>query len=450
METIINTGITSEVEEKNVNEWRWYHLLPFFVLGIFIFTPTLSWKFGLPEGVRWIGDISVVLMIMLAIIRMLTIDRIPGAFLVILALSVIGILVATFAGQPLLASMWGLWTTFRYPLVGIYVYLVSMWPRQIATWLPKVGLGLLAFQVLVQFAFFLSGIKPGDFLSGTFGRKGTGLLILFVMQIIAISFGHWLSKGEWKFLLAALVLGGISSVFGEMKLFVLATPAMAVVAFVIHLLRRGQVRRSLIFISFLGLAVVGYFNVYNVIVSQGNNSPSLEAFLEGDKFDRYLNRVRESDERGTYHIGRGIAGQYAWNSIRRDTVTTLFGFGIGTSQISATFGLAGAGFNADSYGVLAGNTSLMIIMQEMGLVGLSVMAIFIIGTILILFRATRQNPDEDLDVIRFGTLLYTLFWPLWIWYNSAWFMNGPAIMYWIIWGYIIQLSMKPQPATRSP
>ncbi len=444
METTIRPNATSKIIVEEKETWRWYHLLPLAAIAIFVFTPTLTWRFGLPGAIRYIGDLLVVLMILLAIIRMLTADRIPGAFLLIIALSIIGIIVAAFEGQVFLATLWGWWTTFRYPLVGIYVYLVPDWPKSIPARLPKIMVGILAVQVLFQFILMGLGIPLGDQISGTFGRKGTGFLILFIMQVVALALGGWLSKGDSKLLLISLALGGASSVLGEMKLFLIATPAMAVTAFGIHLLRRGQVRRSLVFLLFLIAAVVGYYTAYNRIFTQATGAPSLEAFLDGDKFDRYLNQVRQPEGGGRYHIGRGLAGEFAWNAIQRDTATTLFGYGLGTNQISATFGLTGAGFDSNSYGVVLGSTTLMVLMQEMGLVGVAVFVFFIIATIFILYRATLRRPDPDLDVIRFGVILYTLFWPLWIWYNSAWIMNGPAILYWVIWGYIVQKSIKPK------
>lgn len=443
MATTFESNITQNTIEETTREaWHWYHLLPLVGMFIFVITPTLSWQFGVPESIRHIGDISVLLMIVLLIVRMLTIDRIPGAFMIILALSIFGILVASFEGQVFLGSLWGWWTTFRYPMVGLYVYLVPNWPKSVPNKLLQIGLAVLALQVLTQAALYATGIPPGDFLSGTFGRKGTGLLIVFVMLVVALGFGHWLSKGGLKYLFSILALGAISSVLGEMKLFIIVTPLMALIAFVIHLLRRGQIRKSIFLVVFMGLALVGYFIFYNFAVSKGTGAPSLEAFLESDKFDRYLTQVRYSDDRGAYHIDRGIAGQFAWNAIQRDTATLFFGYGLGTSQISKTFGLTGAGFDSNSYGVVLGSTALMILIQEMGLVGVGVFGIFMLVTIYILFKATKQDPNPDLDILRFGTILFTIFWPVWIWYNSVWYMNGPAIIYWAIWGYIIQQSTE--------
>lgn len=444
MATTIEQSTTSNITVDQKDSWRWYHLVPLVAIVVFVFTPTLTWQFGLPGSVRYIGDLTVVTMILLAIIRMLSIDRIPGAFLIILALSIVGIFVAAFEGQVFLATLWGWWTTFRYPLVGIYIYLVPDWPSSIPSKLPKIAVSILAIQVFFQLMQFAMGNPPGDFLSGTFGRKGTGLLILFNMQVIALAFGSWLSKGDSKFLLISLFLGGVSSILGEMKLFLIATPGMAVAALILHLLRRGQIRRSLIFLLFLIVAVVGYYTAYNRFFTQATGAPSLEAFLEGDKFDRYLNQVRQAEGNGSYHIGRGLAGEFAWNAIQRDTATILFGYGLGTNQISATFGLTGIGFDSNNYGVVLGSTSLMLLIQEMGVVGVAAFGLFIASTLFILYRATILQPDSDLDVIRFGVILFTLFWPLWIWYNSAWNMHGPALLYWIIWGYAMQKSVNPK------
>ena len=36
--------------------WQWFHLLPMLAGVIYIFTPILSWKLGVPGGIRFLGD----------------------------------------------------------------------------------------------------------------------------------------------------------------------------------------------------------------------------------------------------------------------------------------------------------------------------------------------------------------------------------------------------------
>ena len=81
------------------SEWKWYHFLPIAAAAIYIFSPIFVWQLGLPGAVKFLGDVIVIAMIGLAIGRMILIDHIPGAFLVILALTIIGALVAAFEGQ---------------------------------------------------------------------------------------------------------------------------------------------------------------------------------------------------------------------------------------------------------------------------------------------------------------------------------------------------------------
>jgi len=182
-------------------EWRWYHLLPVVAAAIYTFTPILSFKFGIPGAVKFLGDLLVMAMMGLAIGRMLTRDRIPGAFLVIIALTIIGVIVATFEGQSSDVTAYGWWMMFRFPLVGLYVYLVPDWPKSVTAWIPKVMLYLLAFQVSVQVTFYLLGSRDYDSLAGTFGYFGIGAFTSFIFLVLSLALGKWLAKGEWKMLI---------------------------------------------------------------------------------------------------------------------------------------------------------------------------------------------------------------------------------------------------------
>jgi hypothetical protein len=82
-------------------------------------------------------------------------------------------------------------------------------------------------------------------------------------------------------------------------------------------------------------------------------------------------------------------------------------------------------------------------MYEMGLTGLLALLIFVIISATILYRAAVQDSDKDLNVIRYGVMLFTLIWPFLIWYKSVWLRVEPMIIYWLLWGYIMHFSTGP-------
>jgi hypothetical protein len=117
---------------------------------------------------------------------------------------------------------------------------------------------------------------------------------------------------------------------------------------------------------------------------------SIEEYLfDTDKTDHYLNFATAKG--GRYEFGRSYAVSYGWKSIQRDTTTFLFGMGLGARSESVSFGLVGAGLQRGYFGIFVG-TSLLVMMQEMGVVGLASLAIFSAWLIITLLRAISRQP----------------------------------------------------------
>lgn len=109
---------------------EWLQLFPLLVMAALLaelFTPYLIWKRILPGAAKWLGDLFILLMIGHTLWRMLRRDRIPTGFLLIVAISIIGSVVAAFEGQQWQATAWGIWLMFKYPMVAIYSYLYTGW-----------------------------------------------------------------------------------------------------------------------------------------------------------------------------------------------------------------------------------------------------------------------------------------------------------------------------------
>jgi hypothetical protein len=57
--------------------------------------------------------------------------------------------------------------------------------------------------------------------------------------------------------------------------------------------------------------------------------------------------------------------------------------------------------------------------------------------------------------LRYGLLLFSLFWPVWLWYASVWVMRAPMLLYWMLLGYIFNREIaayfdKQQPEKTEP
>jgi len=410
-----------------------------------LFLPLLIWKTPVPGAARWLADGLVLIIAGLACTRMLLLDRIPKAFLVVIGAAFIGITVAAFEGQPILASLWGIWRMFMYPMVGFFAYLQSAWPQRVAARVFLVLVALLGLEVVVQLGQYAAGQTPGDNLAGTFGWKGVGSLVMFVLLVLCLAFGKWLTDGSWRALVFAIVMGLLASVFGEMKVYPVALLLIAATASGLYLWRGGQFYKILNYGVVLIIATAAFLFLYNIVISEGRGVRRLEAYTDLSQVTKYLNNVNYNSETGRYNLGRGFALTYGWEIIQRDTTTFLFGMGIGTRNESSSLGVVGRALEDSDYGVTSG-TSLLVLMQETGLVGLGMLGLFFGWLILALLRDIRLDPDSDVTVLRYGIVLFSLFWPLWLWYHRAWNFGPSMILYWALVGYLLRQRPPHEPA----
>ena len=96
-----------------------------------LMTPLLIWKGILPDQVRWVSHIAIVIMMVVAYARIMVFDHMPGAVWLIAGISVVGSVVAIFQGQSVSTTAWGWWILFRYPMVGLFAYLQPYWPQRV-------------------------------------------------------------------------------------------------------------------------------------------------------------------------------------------------------------------------------------------------------------------------------------------------------------------------------
>ena len=418
-------------------EWMhtwWFRLLALlFVTEILV--PFVIWKAGLPASMDVPKELAAGILVAFTFGYMLLRDRIPGAILVIFGITTIWGALAILEGQSGSATLWGWWRLFKYPMIGVFAYLIPDWPSDFARWFLRFCVGLMIFEVAVQVVQFALGAPPGDTLAGTFAWNGVGSFTLFTFLLACLGFGHWLATQQWKLLLLIIVLGTVGSMLSLTKFYLVATALLAVTALLFHLIRGGQFKQlfTLVFLLVMGLAIL--LPVYNIFIARARGLPPLQEYLRPETAESYLFGDGKGDEDGSYNLGRGLAVTYGWQQISGDPVTMLFGFGLGSRTTSTALGLSGRGLEDDLYGGSSA-PSLGKWLQEFGLVGLVVFLVINHWLIWNMLRHARSTTDPYLATFAYGLSLYTLYWPLWHWYQKPWGSGPMMILYWVALGFV--------------
>ncbi len=418
-------------------------LLILLALAVDLFTPLLITYGWLPASARWFSHLALAVMIIWLFLRMLHQDLVPLAFWFILGVSITGVSVAFIHNQGLISTVWGWWQLFQYPLIGLFAYLQASWPRNFPRLLRNGLVFVLALEVVVQLFQYLSGMQPGDQLSGTFGRNGTGNLVIFILLVMSFAFGNWIATRKFTLSLFALSLAIISSTLGEMKFFIVAAALISGLALVIYMVRYKSSLRVIPYLVLFAFCIFIFILTYNAIVPGADRNP-IETYIHNpDAYISYTNRVERHYENGRYYydIGRNYALRLGWESIRKDPLIFLFGFGIGSRSESRSLGVEGIGIeeSGSTPGLVVG-TSLLVMIHELGMVGMVLLSVFYIWVIYHQMRDIRLYPESPAVETRYALILFTTLFPLWLWYNMAWTLRVPMLVYWVALGYVLRES----------
>lgn len=428
-----------------VNQW-WFILLA----ALFTFqtiTPMLQWPIGLPRTIILTVEIFSALAAFFAFAIMLTKDRIPKGVLVILGITLVWGIVAFYEGQSVAAFLWGWWRFFLPPLLCIFTYLAIGNPKNFAEWFLKFCVALLVFQVIVQLIMVGLGYPTGDNLAGTFGRNGVMHLTMVIFFAVCMGIGHWIATGQIKYMLVLLTLGAVGSILDGTKFYVFAIIALLVVAAVINMIQGGRIRRLFVFTGVMILVLAVLFPTFDGMLEESGTT-SLTGLLDPDTLIDYLMYTNVGND-GRSYVGRGYAPILAWQQLQRDVTTTLFGFGLGSRSTSSQLGLAGAAFQDDPYGMVNGST-LAQLMLEFGVIGMMVFLLIIIWINMYLFRYLRKRPEPYKASMTYGLILFTSFWPVWIWYHNVAAAAATLTLYWVTLGYILYQLMGRSRRSKLP
>jgi hypothetical protein len=356
--------------------------------------------------------------------------------------------VALFEGQDIGTTLWGWFRFFKYPFIGLFVYLIERWPPHFARWAFRFCVWLLAFEVAVQLIQFASGVTPGDSLAGTFGWKGVSDLSMLVFFVVCLGFGHWLATNKWTWMLAAVALGLAASMLDVTKFYIPAVAVLALAALVVYVVRGGQLRPMFHYVLLFFVAGAIAIPLFNAHIAKTRGLKRLQQYLSPESIEAYIFNDGDGDEDGQYNLGNGLALIYGWQTLNRDYTTLLFGYGLGSRTASVVLGIAGRSLEEDLYGGASG-TGLLAIMQEFGLLGIALFLSFNAWIVFTLFRDAKRNSDHHLAAIQFGLVLFTLFWPMWLWYTKPWIAGVMMILYWGMLGYVFRqlLQRGRQPAS---
>ncbi|MFO7664759.1 MAG: hypothetical protein R6X18_19520 [Chloroflexota bacterium] len=440
-------SFTREVKAKRSSwkrEW-WFWAFAILVFAEIIMPIILSTA-RLPRSMDFLKELVAASLIGIALIHMMLRDRIPAAVLILLGASLVWGLISTLDGQSVSSTAWGWWRFFKYPMLMLFAYLVPKWPDNFARWLVKFFVILLAFQVGIQFIQFATGVSPGDHLAGTFGRFGVGELTMLVFFIVCIGMGHWLATDSTRVMFLTLFLGLVSTMLNVSRFYLVAVVIVAIVAFFIFMIRGGKIRRLFTYILLLSFSLAIFFPIYNTFLVESLNIKPLYEVFEPENLQSYLFVDSKVSDTGLYRLGRAASVAYAWQQIQRDAITVLFGYGIGSRTYSTFLGFQGVTLEDDLYGG-GGNTGLGVWIQEFGLLGIILFLLINSWIVWKLLQHAGKTSDQYLAVLEYGIVLFTLLWPLWLFYHKAWSHGGMMSFYWLTLGFIANqiYSKKKQP-----
>jgi len=233
------------------------------------------------------------------------------------------------------------------------------------------------------------------------------------------------------------MLGMIACLLDVTKFYFPAMAVLAIVVLIISVVRGGKFRQLFTYIVLFSLTGAIAISLFNTYIASSRGLKTFDEYLSLDFVESYLFNDGDGDEDGQYNLGNGLSIVYGWQTLNRDHTTLLFGYGLGSRTASTALGLAGSSLEQDLYGGASG-TGLLIFMQEFGLLGIGLFLSFNLWIMLTLFRDAKTRSDRYLAAIQYGLVIFTLFWPLWLWYTKPWNAGVMMILYWCSLGFVFR------------
>ena len=316
--------------------------------------------------------------------------------------------------------------------MGLYAYYYPKWgnkfPKEV-----KLGLiYLLLLEIGVQAMMFITGTPIGDSQGGTLGEFGTLHLALLELLIFCVFLGKWIANGKSRFPYMVSALLFVSSILGQMKIIPFASIALIILALVLQFRNRpsaSQVARGVLSVVIASIMLTFIF--FSFVPEQQLND--YESIVKPEGLESYLTLMIPGTEK--YDVGRNTALGYVWNRISKTAITLVWGEGLGSRNESKVLGATGSALMDSELGLFTGS-SLAVILGETGLAGIAAGIVAWLFGIYRLLRSIKKSGQSDALWLKYGLCLYTIMWPLWVWYGSAWVYPVSSTFYWILIGYI--------------
>jgi len=242
-----------------------------------------------------------------------------------------------------------------------------------------------------------------DLLTGTFGRGGSGYIVIFGAAVLSIFVWRFTSRriSLLIFALAAgcfLLLGALS----DLKFLYILLPICALIAFFMGFARIGRrLRIGSILAGFIGMFIL--LGALGLVVSESSSRWHAGTLSLYNVFNKdYLSEILLVDSGGIYVNKAGVpkfsrygALVFAWDSVSSDFLRFLGGYGLG----STSEGSLGIPILLQTGGVENLNSSaLSLLLIESGMIGTFVylMPLFII--VIQAARTFRRNRGKDTNL----------------------------------------------------
>lgn len=276
---------------------------------------------GLDGAAIYFSDVLTLLVLVHIIMNFPTMGyklkalAIPGIFL--LLIFVVHIIGSIYIKIDLINFIWGMRIYYRFPifLVGCVMFI----NRKAFDTIWKLIAALVVIQVIVaSYQFFILGYDQ-DSIGGTFGLRGSGLLVQFFALALLLAYLRYTEKQcsvltVWLVMIAGLYVG----VINEGK----AIFVFDIIIFVIIFFQNGISMKKIFWL----VLVAGLFVASNYFL--GLIYPQFANFLSFDAMNEYVT----SESYGGIAINRLNGPEYF--SRYFDTIQDWFGVGLGNAAMS--------------------------------------------------------------------------------------------------------------------
>jgi hypothetical protein len=281
---------------------------------------------------------------------------------------------------------------------------------------------------------FLKGEASADDLAGFFGENGVNSFAVFIILVLSLEAGNWIVREKAVSLFSLFCLGGLASAVGEMKIFFVMAVWFSFITLIIFALWRRRILTALLYGSIFSGGLCLFIFMYDKIVPITGKLPAV-SYLHWEYLNEYLTMVFPSPGENYYYVGRLADLQIAWKQVSKGVFDLLLGFGMGSRSQSMALGSSGSLLTSLSLGLYVG-TSLATFLVEYGVVGITLLSVFLIWLFSKLLRVKELTKEQQ--SLGIGLAIFTSCLPFWFFYHNYSYQFLSNLLYWIGVGYLLK------------